>query len=99
MCYIYWFPTATIVTRTRLNITFMHARPVLFVYNSDCRNLYLKMQVHLSQQILFESSKCKTTFWPFSVPAVGTESFGYSFVLRRVCAGISVTHSASIYCE
>ena len=85
--------------RTHLNVTFIRTLPALRVCNWACRKRYLKMQVHLSQQIFFESSKCKTTFWPFSVPAVGSESFGYAFVLRRGCAGIAVTVSASIYCE
>ena len=30
ICNIYWFFTATVVTRTRLNVTFIHTLPVLF---------------------------------------------------------------------
>lgn len=70
--------------RTRINVTFIRTRHALCVCDWAFRKRYLKIQMHFSQQILFESSKCKTTFWPFSVPAVGSESFGNAFVLRRV---------------
>jgi len=90
---------ATFVMRTRINVTFIRTLHSLRDCNWTFRKRYLKMQVHLSQQILFDSSKRKTTFWPFLVPAVDSESFGYASVLRRVWTGIAVAPSASIYCE
>jgi hypothetical protein len=61
ICNTYWFPTATVVTRTRLNVTFVSTLPVLFII-LDVQKLYV---LHTRRIRVLMPIRSTVAYWMF----------------------------------